>query len=71
MNIPAYITGHGRIARGTWLYRTAMIGALCAAFGSLGQNLFGDMGALPFAIAFVWCGFALAAKRLQDLERSG
>lgn len=66
-----FASGHGRIARGTWLYRTTALGAVCAAFGTLGQSLLGDSGVVLFAAIFVWCACALAIQRLHDLSQSG
>jgi uncharacterized membrane protein YhaH (DUF805 family) len=71
VQLSAYTLHHGRVARATWLYRTALVMAVCAGLGSLGQMFFGDTGALPFAALFVWCGGAIMIQRLHDLGLSG
>jgi len=69
--ISAFATGYGRIARGTWLFRLAILGAVCAAFGMLAQSFVGSSGAGMFALLFLWCVAAVSVQRLHDNGRSG
>ncbi|GGC61661.1 DUF805 domain-containing protein [Undibacterium terreum] len=66
-----FVSGDGRIARGTMFYRLIILAALCAAFGTLGGELAGNYGSAAFAVIFVWCACALFLQRLHDIGRSG
>lgn len=69
--ISAFVTGYGRIARGTWLFRLAILGVVCAAFGTLAQSFLGGGAAALFALLFLWCASAISVQRLHDHGRSG
>ena len=69
--IRAFVVGHGRITRGTWLFRIAVLALACTAFGMLAQSFAGSQGASLFALLFLWSAGALSVKRLHDTGRSG
>jgi uncharacterized membrane protein YhaH (DUF805 family) len=69
--ISVFATGYGRIARGTWLFRLAVLGIVCAAFGVLVRSFAGNNGAALFALLFLWCATAVSIQRLHDGGRSG
>lgn len=69
--ISAFVTGYGRIARSTWLFRIVALGMACTAFGMLAQSLAGSDGAGLLALLFLWCAGAVSVQRLHDTGRSG
>ena len=71
-NLPGmFFLRHGRIARGTWLFRMIALALVCTAFGMLAQSELGDRGSALFAALYVWCGSAVSIQRLHDIGRSG
>ena len=68
--VAAFALHHGRIPRMTWLYRTALVTAVCAALGTLAMQFLGDTGALPFAVLFLWSAGVITIQRLHDCDKS-
>jgi uncharacterized membrane protein YhaH (DUF805 family) len=69
--ISSYALSHGRIARGTWVFRLVALSVTCTAFGTLAESLAGSSGAALFAVLFLWCAGAVSIQRLHDIGRSG
>lgn len=69
--IEATFLFRGRITRGTFLWRIALLGVVCAAFGTLGGQVAGEWGTAVFSAVFLWGALAAAAQRLHDIRRSG
>jgi uncharacterized membrane protein YhaH (DUF805 family) len=69
--LSSHFLAHGRIARGTWLFRLAVAGVLCAAFGMLAGTVAGESGEALLAIVFLWVAVAVSIQRLHDIGRSG
>jgi uncharacterized membrane protein YhaH (DUF805 family) len=70
-HIFSFAAGHGRIARGTWVFRIAVLAVVCASLGMTARTLAGSAGAAIFAALFVWCAVAISIQRLHDIGRTG
>lgn len=61
----------GRLPRGDWCGRLALLSIACLAFGMLALSLAGNDGAALVALLWLWGAGALSTRRLHDIGRGG
>lgn len=69
--VKRFFLRHGRISRGSWLFRLTAMALFCTAFGMLLQSTVGDRGAVVASVIFLWSAGTVSIQRLHDISQTG